>query len=88
MVAPQLLRRVDMNRLALACVTVVRLVDVEFDDVVGMSFDLTDGAALYVDFEHDSFVDAVADGDDENVVARLGNDKLFLMNIFELFDHL
>ena len=30
----------------------------------------------------------VADGDDENVVARLGNDKLFLMNIFELFDHL
>ena len=88
--AQQQWRQVDMNRLALACVTVVELVDVVvFDDVAGMTIDL-DGAALSVVVEYEKMACSFgADGDDENaVVARLVNDKQFLRNIFELFDHL
>ena len=86
----QQLRQVDMNRLALACVTVVKLVGAGFDDVVGMKIDL-DGAALsVVVVEYEKMACSFgADGDDENVVvARLVNDKRFLRNIFELCDHL
>ena len=87
--AQQQLRLVDMNRLALACVTVVKLAVVEFDDIAGMTLDL-DGDAFD---EHEmmtcSLVGAVVGGDDEKVaVAWLGNYKYFLMKIFELFDHL
>ena len=88
--AQQQWRQVDMNRLALACVTVVELVDVVvFDDVAGMTIDL-DGAALSVVVEYEKMACSFgADGDDENaVVARLVNDKQILRNTFELFDHL
>ena len=89
MVAQQQLRQVDMNRLALACVTVVKLAAVEFDDIAGTTLDL-DGDAFD---EHEmmtcSLVGAVVDGDDGKVaVAWLGNYKYFLMKMFELFDHL
>ena len=84
----QQLRLVDMNRLALACVTVVKLVDVVLDDAVGMILDL-DGDEHEMRMTCSFVVGAVVDDDDENVaVAWLENDRYFLMNIFELFDHL
>ena len=78
--ARQQLRLEDMNRLALACVTVVAVRLVGVLGVVGIYLD---GAELNV------AVAAVVD-DDENDVARVvESDKLFstTANIFELYDH-
>ena len=83
-----------MNRLALACVTVVKLADVASGGAAVMKIYL-DGVVLSVVaavvHERLCMFGADAVDDDENVgVARLENDKQFSMmaNIFELYDHL
>ena len=89
------LRQVDMNRLALACVTVVKLADVASGGAAVMKIYL-DGVVLSVvaAVVHERLLcmfGADAVDDDEHVgVARLENDKQFSMmaNIFELYDHL
>ena len=88
------LRQADMNRLALACVTVVKLVDVAPGGAAVMKIYL-DGVelsvAVVVHERLSCMLGADAADDDENVgVARLENDKQFSMmaNIFELYDHL
>ena len=90
-VAQQQLRQVGMNRLALACVTVVVLVDVVLGDVVVMKIYLNGAELCYVVVNETMFVVAGADDDNEHkpAVSWLENDReiLWLANIFQFCDH-
>ena len=91
----QQLRQVGMNRLALACVTAVRLVDVALlgGDAAAVMRIYLDGVGLSFVVVVNEMMSCMSVGvvdDDEHVpvVARLedGSKVLMMTNIFELYD--